>query len=80
MGLSALFGIIGFIMGALLLVINLCSIKTFGKPYTLPIFPFLYKDQGNSIIKKDITKLNKRESFITNKNIIRERKLWKRLY
>lgn len=75
MGLSALFGIIGFIMGVLLLVINLCSIKTFDKPYTLPIFPFLYKDQGNSIIKKDITKLNKRESFITNKNIIRERKL-----
>lgn len=73
MGLSGIFGIIGFIMGTLLLVINLCAIKTFGKPYTLPIFPFLPKEQGNAIIRKDITKLNKRQSYITKKNIVRER-------
>lgn len=75
MFISTMFGIIGFIMGILLLVTNLCTIKTFGKPYTLPILPFLPNEQGNAIIRKDITKLNKRQSYITKKNIIREKKL-----
>ena len=65
-------GIIGFIMGILLLVINLCSIKTFNKPYTVPIFPFMFSEQGNAILRKDIKSLNKRPSYVTKKNIFRK--------
>ena len=72
MFISALFGIIGFIMGILLLVINLCSIKTFNKPYTIPIFPFIFSEQGNAILRKDIKSLNKRPSYVTKKNIFRK--------
>lgn len=72
MFISGLFGIIGFIMGILLLVINLCSIKTFNKPYTVPIFPFMFSEQGNAILRKDIKSLNKRPSYVTKKNIFRK--------
>lgn len=68
---SCLFGIIGFIMGVLLLVINLSSIKTFGKPYTIPILPFILKEQKNAIIKKDIKDIKYRPSYVTKKNIKR---------
>ena len=72
MFISGLFGIIGFIMGILFLVINLCSIKTFNKPYTVPIFPFMFSEQGNAILRKDIKSLNKRPSYVTKKNIFRK--------
>lgn len=69
---SAVFGIMGFIIGSFLLIINLCSIKTFGKPYLIPISPFLPKEQKNGIIKRDIRKIKKRPTFLTKKNIIKE--------
>ncbi len=70
---SALFGIVGFIVGLLLLLINLCSITTFGKPYTLPMMPFKLEEQKNAILRSDITKIKKRPSYITKKNIVREK-------
>ncbi len=69
---SALFGIVGFVTGLLFLVINLCSISTFGKPYTLPIIPFLKNEQSDAIIRKEIKNIKKRPSYLTKKNVIRE--------
>lgn len=69
--LAALFGIVGFVMGLMLLLINLCSIKTFGKPYTLPMMPFVKEAQDNALFKTEISKMKKRPSYLT-KNIVRE--------
>ena len=69
---AALFGIVGFVCGFLLLLINLCSVKTFGKPYTLPMLPFLKNDQGNAIIRKENKNIKYRPSYIAKKNIKRE--------
>lgn len=69
---SSFLGIIGFLIGVMMLIINLCSIETFGKPYTLPFAPFLKNDLGDSIFKKSLAKNKKRPSFLTKKNIIRE--------
>lgn len=69
---SSFFGLIGFLVGATLLIINLCSIESFGKPYTLPVAPLIIKDLGDSLIKTSIAKNKKRPSFLTKKNIIRE--------
>ena len=50
--LACLFGIIGLLTGFLFLLISLCSIKTFGLPYLLPLTP-LYKDStSDSLIRK----------------------------
>ena len=62
---SATFGVIGFIMGILLLIINLSSIKIFGKPYTIPIFPFIFSQQGNAIFRKDINSLYISGTYVT---------------
>ena len=69
--LAALFGIVGFVMGLMLLLINLCSVKTFGKPYTLPMMPFIKDAQSNAIFKTEISKMKKRPSYLT-KNVVRE--------
>ncbi len=69
--LAALFGIVGFVMGLMLLLINLCSVKTFGKPYTLPMMPFIKDAQSNAIFKTEIYKMKKRPSYLT-KNVVRE--------
>ena len=69
--LAALFGIVGFVMGLMLLLINLCSVKTFGKPYTLPMMPFIKEAQGNALFKTVMSKMKKRPSYLT-KNVVRE--------
>lgn len=70
--LSALFGMVGFMCGFILLILNLCTIKTFGKPYLLPLAPFLFKDQNNALVRRDLTKINKRPSYLAKKNLIKE--------
>jgi len=69
---SSLFGIVGFMCGFLLLLINLCTIKSFGKPYLLPMSPFIMEAQGNAIIRKSLKKNKKRPNYLTKKNITRE--------
>ncbi len=69
---SALFGIVGFVVGFLILIINLCSVKTFGKPYTLPMLPFLKNEQADAVIRREIKHIKKRPTYITKKNVIRE--------
>lgn len=69
---SALFGIVGFLAGLLLMIINLCTIKTFGKPYLLPISPFLPQDQGNALIRKKASNNKTRPTYLTKKNVVRE--------
>ena len=63
--LSSIFGIIGFIVGTTLIIVNLCSIKSFGKPYLIPIVPF-YKEEAlsDSIIKKSIKKIKVKKTFL----------------
>lgn len=69
---SSFFGLIGFLIGLTLLIINLCSIETFNKPYTLPIVPFIKEDLGDSLIKKSIKNNKHRPTFLNRKNIVRE--------
>ena len=76
--ISAMFGIIGFIVGMQFLLLDITSIKSFGKPYTLPAAPLYIKESEDAFLKKSITKLKKRPSYITKKNIVRENSLWKK--
>ena len=70
--LSALFGIIGFIIGMQFLLLDVTSIKTFKKPYTLPLSPLYIEKETDNFFKKSLRKIKKRPSYLTKKNIVKE--------
>ena len=37
---TIIFGLYGLVIGSFLIVINLCNVESFGKPYLLPIAPY----------------------------------------
>lgn len=47
--LSCFFGMIGILYGFIFLLTNLCSIKSFGKPFLLPFSPILNKTKKEKI-------------------------------
>ena len=65
---TIIFGLYGLVIGAFLIVINLCNVESFGKPYLFPIAPFDKNYFFKTLLKKDKdTKRNK----ILSDNIIR---------
>ena len=64
------FGMFGVFIVFVFLIINLCSINSFGKPYMIPFAP-ISVDIKNSFIKFPLKFRNKRDKFLT-KNIVRE--------
>ena len=69
--LVTLFGIIGFYVSAALLLINLCTIKSYEKPYLLPFAPFDKESQNNALIRRNLKKIKYRKRYLAKKNIIR---------
>ncbi len=66
MGLSAVFGLIGFIVGSSLILIDLCNIKSFGKPYLMPMVPFYKKEAfSDAIFKKSVGKIKMKKTYFT---------------
>ncbi len=63
--LSSFLGLYGLFIGALLFLISICSMKSFGYDYTLPIYPFNKKEQSNNLILTKKYKLNFRNMFLT---------------
>lgn len=61
--ITGIFGLFGFVMGFTLIVINLCSITTFGVPYVAPLSPFNLKDLKNYILS-DVTLSKKRPKYL----------------
>lgn len=57
--LSSFYGIIGILFGFIFLITNLCNIKSFGKPFLIPITP---------VINKSRKKLIKNALLIQNTN------------
>ena len=72
MALAASFGLYGMLIGAIALVLHLCSLSSFGVPYMTPMAPFNLAGQKDSIIRFPIWKLLTRPPYIS-KNRIRQR-------
>ena len=68
--LSSIFGLIGFIVTFSLLLINLCSIKSFGIPYLTPYIPF-YKKEA---LKDGIIRIESSSSKIDKDYLIRSKR------
>lgn len=72
MVLAATFGLYGIILGVIVMVLHLCSIRSFGIPYMAPIAPFIDDDQSDVIFRAPHWKMHSRPRLINQKNIIRE--------
>ncbi len=66
--LAAVFGIYGIIMGILVLLIHLASLRSFGVPYLSPFTPVSFKDLKDSVIMTPLWTMKKRPSFIQKNN------------
>ncbi len=49
--LAAILGLFGIQFGLLLLIIHLCSLRTFGIPYMVPLAPFITEDMKDNVFR-----------------------------
>ncbi|MEY9868015.1 spore germination protein KA [Peribacillus sp. B2I2] len=62
--LAATFGLYGIILGLIVMVLHLNSIRSFGLPYLAPNAPFILQDQKDNIIRMPHWSLLKRPRLI----------------
>jgi spore germination protein KA len=70
--LGASFGLFGIILGLIVMVLHLNSLRSFGIPYLAPFAPFILKDQKDGIIRLPHWALSSRPRLISQNNIKRE--------
>lgn len=66
--LGGVLGIYGIYMGILVLLINMCRLRTFGVPYLSPLFPIDISSLKDSIIRLPRWRMVTRPDFISQKN------------
>ncbi|MQR88137.1 spore germination protein [Bacillus megaterium] len=70
---AATFGFYGIILCLLVMVVHLCSLRSFGIPYMSPFAPFIPVDNGDTVIRLPWWTLRQRPRLVTS-NSIREGK------
>jgi spore germination protein KA len=70
--LAATFGLFGIILGLILMVLHLNSLRSFGIPYLAPNAPFILQDQKDNILRMPHWALFARPRLINQKDIKRE--------
>lgn len=60
-------GLLGLITGAIIFLLKLISIRSFGVPYMEPLAPFIKSEFGDLIMRRPIWSKTKRSSIITGK-------------
>jgi stage V sporulation protein AF len=74
---TALFGIIGYIISSLMLIIFLINLKSFRTPYFWPFIPFNAKAMLRTIIRIPTPFVNTRPSIVHPKNVYSQSKIRK---
>lgn len=72
MMLAATFGLFGIILGLIVLVLHLNSLRSFGIPYLAPNAPFILQDQKDNILRMPHWFLKTRPRLINQTDIDRE--------
>lgn len=70
---ASFFGLVGIVLGIFLLLIEICSLKSFGKPYLYPIIPLNTNFLNDTFILRNIRKRQKRNPLLTDTNYTRSR-------
>lgn len=68
---AATFGFYGIILCLLMMVVHLCSLRSFGIPYMSPFAPFTLVDNGDTVLRLPWWTLRQRPRLVTT-NTVRE--------
>ena len=71
MGLATVLGVYGIMLGLIFMTIHLCSLRSFGIPYMMPLAPFNSKNLQDVFIRFPIWAMKDRPLFISKGNIVR---------
>lgn len=71
--LSAAFGLFGVMLGLLIMLTHLCSLKSFGIPYLSPLVGNTYYEMGDSFIRVPLIAMHRRPKTLSGRNMIRIR-------
>jgi len=72
--LASVFGLFGVMFGVMMILLHLCSLRSFGIPYMNPFGPFILNDQKDSLILFPRTALRTRPRLIGQLNYVRQKK------
>ncbi|WP_100408095.1 spore germination protein [Bacillus solitudinis] len=65
--LTGFLGLYGTLLGIIVILSHLASLRSFGVPYLAPVGPFILSGQKDTIFRFPIKSLNKKPSFLTKK-------------
>jgi spore germination protein KA len=71
MGLATVLGVYGIMLGLIFMTIHLCSLRSFGIPYMMPLAPFNINNQQDVFVRFPIWAMKNRPMFISKGNIVR---------
>jgi spore germination protein len=71
--LSAVLGLYGLVMGLLMILVHLCSLKSFGVPYLAPLVGNTYYELGDALVRVPQTVMYRRPKTLAGGNMIRMR-------
>ncbi|WP_141506368.1 spore germination protein [Paenibacillus luteus] len=74
MGLAASFGLFGILMGVILLVLHLNTLKSFGVPYMQSLAPFVWEDQKDTLFRFSWKNMRTRPLGTGLRNLVRQKK------
>ncbi|MEK3887808.1 spore germination protein [Bacillus sp. FSL K6-3431] len=70
---AATFGIYGIVLGGIVLIVHLTSLRSFGVPYMTPLAPFIPGNTGDTVVRVPWWNFNKRPELIANnENLTRQ--------
>lgn len=70
--LAAMFGLFGVMFGVMMIILHLCSLRSFGIPYMSPFGPMIIKDQKDAMVLFPRRNLLTRPRLLSQKNDVRE--------
>ena len=71
--LSAVLGLYGLMLGVLIILVHLCSLKSFGVPYLSPLVGNTYYEMGDSFVRVPQIAMHKRPKTLSGADVIRIR-------
>ncbi|MFJ7698841.1 spore germination protein [Lysinibacillus fusiformis] len=72
--LAAMFGLFGVMFGIIIIILHLCSIRSFGVPYLSPFAPFIIQDQKDAFLLLPRRRLLTRPRLVNQTNVVRGHK------
>lgn len=70
--LASVLGLLGVILGVIVIVIHLCTLRSFGVPYLSPIAPSKQPDMKDVLYRAPLWKMNTRPRLTGNQNKYRQ--------